>query len=218
MRAVTGWWIIRWSHGSAADDGSYARARFTAAILPPSVPTVLPPSISCRSALLASSCRQVSVIRVAVEKKFTEGVPTCPRNFLSPRWRPDTGKKGLNDGGPGGPGPSDEIEGALAARRSSPWLCAGATTVTATPGPPPCCTCSHRASWHLVARTLSALRRTKVTAWPIACRRRLPRYAPIFVSRSRTRIYRAYTYARRSATADRSALKRGILRWSVSWR
>lgn len=36
---------------------------------------------SSRSAPLASSCRQVSVIRVAVEKKFTEGVP---RNFLSP--------------------------------------------------------------------------------------------------------------------------------------
>lgn len=100
MRAVTGWWIIRWSHGSVADDGSYARAYLTTAILPPAVLTVLPPS--CRSALLASSCRQVFVIRVAVEKKFTKGDPTCPRNFLSPRLPAgDTGKKGLNDGGQG---------------------------------------------------------------------------------------------------------------------
>ena len=172
------------------------------------------------SALLASSCRQVSVIRVAVEKKAYRRHPNVPAEFpISSVWR--TGKKGLNDEGPWAQGPSNEIEGALAA----PFL---ATTVyrgdnryglpihlRVAP-----CTCSRRpARHHLIARTLLAAQHIKVTAWPIACRRHLPRS----VVRVDLRSLFIDEDIVLPCVCDQPRLirfvfKRTILRWSVPWR
>lgn len=110
MRAVTGWWIIRWSHGSVADDGSYARAYLTTAILPPAVLTVLPSSrlpIHASCILLPTGvcnpCRG--------RKKVHRRRPNVPTEFpISSVADPIPGRRDLTTGAKG---PSDEIEGAL---------------------------------------------------------------------------------------------------------